>query len=87
MLLVFIAFLMISSCNVMIILLQVKEGRIEIMEEYEFELLHETEAAILVFDGDDEYWLPKSQINILAKDATQIVVEVPTWLAVEKGIE
>jgi len=36
-------------------------------------------------DDDDEYWLPKSEVktNQLAKGWE---VEIPEWLAIEKGL-
>jgi hypothetical protein len=46
-------------------------------------LLHETEMAVLVTDGDDEVWLPKSQIEyeIIDQRERTAVVTMPTWLA------
>ena len=34
------------------------------MAEIDFigELIHETDAAYLVFDGDEKIWIPKSQV-------------------------
>jgi len=51
------------------------------------ELRWETDAAYLVFDGINEVWLPKSQIQ----DSRQIKGSdwefiIPEWLAKEKGI-
>jgi hypothetical protein len=51
------------------------------------ELKHETDAAYLVFDGANNVWIPKSQIQ----DCHQIKGSdwefvIPEWLAKEKGI-
>jgi hypothetical protein len=60
--------------------------------ELELQLLGETAAAYLVRDGDEdgdpECWLPKSQTEVLnePKVGGIIKVEVPEWLAIEKGL-
>lgn len=51
------------------------------------ELRWETNAAFLVFDGANEIWIPKSQVQ----DSHQIKGSdwefiIPEWLAIEKGI-
>lgn len=46
------------------------------------ELRHETERAYLIFDGDQEIWLPKSQ----AERNTDGTFTLPEWLAKEKGL-
>lgn len=46
------------------------------------ELRHETARAFLVWDGDQEVWLPKSQVERNA-DGT---FTLPEWLAKEKGL-
>ena len=53
---------------------------------YDFdELIHETEMAWLMqLHLDDPVWLPKSQVTVHWGDRT---VEVPLWLAEEKGLE
>lgn len=45
------------------------------------EVRHETAAAYLLFDGDKEAWLPKSQVENNG-DGT---FAMPEWLAVERG--
>lgn len=57
-----------------------------------FVVHHETDRAILVSDDGDRdkaEWLPLSQINITREwaegDDEGIEVEVPLWLAEEKG--
>lgn len=53
-----------------------------------FELLRETEKAILVSDdgGKTQHWLPKSQIEFEMKGTRTVEVTMPVWLAKEKGI-
>jgi len=53
------------------------------------ELRHETKAAYLVYDGENEVWIAKSQVQ----EARQIdrhgkdwEFTIPEWLAEEKGI-
>ena len=54
------------------------------------ELRHETEKAYCVYDGTNEVWIPKSQVQ----DTQQIggafsadwEFTIPEWLALEKGI-
>lgn len=50
----------------------------------------ETEAAFLFVHDDEEYWVPKSQINNdtpeIWEGQTNIDVEIAKWLADEKGI-
>lgn len=51
------------------------------------ELRRETEKAVLVTDGGDAVWLPRSQIEIdLTDDGKAHVVTLPEWLASEKGL-
>ncbi len=48
-------------------------------------IVHETEKAVRIlfdFDGGHEEWLPFSQVEIDGN-----VVEMPEWLAIEKGLE
>jgi hypothetical protein len=44
---------------------------------------HETDLAVLINDGDKDYWLPFSQVEV---DRTANVVSMPEWLAIEKGL-
>ena len=40
--------------------------------------------AFLIFDGDDEHWIPKSQVDSFSKqDGT---ITIPEWLAIDKGL-
>lgn len=52
---------------------------------------HETEKACLMSEDGDEKnakWLPKSQIEIIAKDKAKGIYEVtmPMWLAIKNGL-
>ena len=52
------------------------------------EFVAETDMAILLDDGDNEVWLPKSQIDYDA-DANvgaTIDVTIPEWLAIQEGL-
>ena len=56
--------------------------------EVAVEIKHETNAAILVTDGTEDYWMPKSQIKgefIYTKGKT-VTIEIPEWLAKTKGL-
>lgn len=48
------------------------------------DFVKETEKAVLVDDGDNKIWLPKSQIDYAINDNT-IALVLPEWLAVDKG--
>lgn len=54
------------------------------------EVKHETEKALLVFDGQSETWLPKRMIKTMRRVGSSTsgdyVFEIPEWLAREKGI-
>lgn len=57
------------------------------MIEISVTLVHKTERAILVEDGDQEVWLPKSQIKFDAANAGETIsVELPEWLAMKNGL-
>jgi len=43
---------------------------------------HETDKAILVYDGEQSIWLPKSHVE----DNGDGTFTVPQWLAEEKGL-
>ena len=46
------------------------------------ELKHETDSAVLVeIDGED-IWIPKSQITTMS----DFDLDIPEWLAIEKGL-
>lgn len=45
------------------------------------QLKHETEKGYLLFDGDKEEWVPKSQV----KKNDDGTFSMPEWLAMDKG--
>ena len=48
---------------------------------------HKTDAAILVRDEDDvEHWLPKVLIEYEGDVGDTTTVDMPEWLAIEKGL-
>lgn len=51
------------------------------MIEIACEIVHETDRAVLVNDGDIEVWLPLSQVEV-----TDASVLLPEWLAEERGL-
>lgn len=57
-------------------------------EKFEVDFLHETTDAVLIWNGDAEIWLPKSQIKGFEEDTYSkwdgISIEIPIWLAEEK---
>lgn len=64
---------------------------------YSLWLFHETPRALLVGtekgdrENDKAFWLPKSQCSVISefasKDGEWVVIEVPQWLAEEKGLD
>ena len=49
--------------------------------------LHETDLAILVEEGFEKIWLQKSLIEIDdSSGSAEIIVTMPEWLAMEKGL-
>jgi len=50
--------------------------------DFAAELKHETDAAYLVTDGSEDYWLPKS----MTEDNGDGTFTIPEWMAIEKGI-
>ena len=68
-------------------------------EEYTVQLIRETDMAFLVSDGDTECWLPKSKCEEIRRSApdkvltvdtctepVMITIDVPDWLAQDKGL-
>ncbi len=56
---------------------------------FKMKIHHETDAAILMSDTgdeDDAVWLPKSQIEYEDRVDGYVLVEVPEWLAEDKGL-
>ena len=56
------------------------------MIEITLEVHHETDEAYLVSDGGEREWIPKSQVKVLAEIGENLIeVEMPEWLACDKG--
>lgn len=54
--------------------------------DLELELVHETEKAVLLSDGDNEQWVPKSLCEIEEKQGSNVVIAtMKENLAIEKG--
>jgi len=54
------------------------------VQEYDVEeLITETDKAWLLSVDGEELWLPKSQCEF---DEDEMVVDIPDWLAEEKGL-
>lgn len=49
----------------------------------ELDLLHQTDEALLVTDGDNEWWVPKS---LCEYDEDIKWLTMPEWMALEKGM-
>jgi hypothetical protein len=47
---------------------------------------HETERAVLINDGTQKIWLPKSVVEVDRAEGDRAVVYVPEWLANERGL-
>ena len=48
---------------------------------------HETEGAIKIVTGCTTCWIPKSQLkDQVTKIPSDTTIEVPEWLAIEKGL-
>lgn len=58
---------------------------------YKVEIIHITEYALFVYNGsEDKVWLPLSKIEVLngkVKKGEKVIIQMPEWLAVEKGFE
>jgi len=51
------------------------------------EIRKETDKAMLLFDGVREVWIPKSMIEYSDTNKYgQTLVEIPEWLAYDKGL-
>ena len=63
-----------------------EQEQVEISVEYR----HQTKKAILVSDGDDEVWIPKSLISDWSDDDPEqgdvIVISIPEWFATKEGL-
>ena len=47
---------------------------------------HETKNALLIDDGYQEMWLPKSIIEVAKVDGGRVEIVVPEWLASKRGL-
>lgn len=57
------------------------------IDDFNFKFHRETEKAICVSEGsDNEFWLPKSQIEYEMRNDGSVDVTMPIWLAKEKGV-
>lgn len=58
------------------------------MEQFSLEVKGSTAKGWWFNDGtmEDNIFLPESMINILERDGDVWLVEVPTWMAKEKGL-
>lgn len=45
-----------------------------------------SKGAYLIDTGDEEIWLPKSQVEIERQGDGLVTVTLPEWLAIEKGL-
>ncbi len=56
--------------------------------EFDCEVKHETERAYIVVIEDEEYSIPKSMSHYTPQSLDKVsgVIEMPTWLAEEKGL-
>lgn len=52
------------------------------------EIIHETEAAVLISDSRVEVWVPKSQIDNLddVEVGEHVTITIPEWLAEQGGL-
>jgi hypothetical protein len=59
------------------------------LTELELQLHHETDRAILVSDDGDAAngcWLEKSVVEFEKKGNWRVIVTLPEWLAIERGL-
>ena len=56
--------------------------------EYTGTIKHETDKALLIdFGGKEPAWIPKSQIKEESRLGNGVRLTLPTWLAIDKGLE
>jgi hypothetical protein len=56
--------------------------------DFDCRAVKETDAAILVDTGDEETWIPKSQIigGDVHEEGDEGTMVIPEWLAIERGL-
>lgn len=58
--------------------------------ELDLHLHRETLGAFLVSENNDEeaskHWLPKSQVRVVSKASRAIRLDIPEWLAKDRGL-
>ena len=61
--------------------------------EVDADIVRQTELAICIYDGSKTVWLPKSQLIDPApdeigeyRDGDSLIITIPEWLAIEKGL-
>lgn len=55
--------------------------------EISCEVKRETDKALLIFDGTNEVWIPKSQIKDSCEERGRVIsIFIPEWLAEEKDL-
>lgn len=52
------------------------------------DIIHETEKAYLIDDGDKQVWVPKSMVdhNDYAVESKAVTMSIATWIAEEQGL-
>lgn len=57
------------------------------IDDFNFTFHRETDKAICVSeDGEEEFWLPKSQVEYEMRNDGSVDVTMPIWLAREKKV-
>lgn len=54
--------------------------------ELDVETLRETEQAVLFTDGDEQFWIPKSQMEEWPEEGDSGVAIVAEWFAEKEGL-
>ena len=56
--------------------------------EISYEYIHQTDEAVLIFNGDRNCWIPKSCVedNDLMDYENDITINVEEWFAIKEGL-
>ena len=56
--------------------------------EISYEYVHQTDEAVLISDGDDEYWIPKSCIENINDVDLKLgeTINIEEWFAIKIGL-